>query len=80
MKKIKWGSKFNQQCDHAAPIPTVEGYKFGNGETSNIRLFQYSGSGEWGVQVTMMRATRAKSLESAKRKAAKLIREMGKDQ
>lgn len=83
MKNIKWRPKFDQTlegsfCDpNPRPIPTVKGYRFASEERVDIRLFQYH-DGDWGVQVTVQRDTKAKSLASAKRKATALVKLMTK--
>ena len=81
MKRIKWGELFEEQRKpdfadpNPRPIPTVRGHRYAMDERTDIRLFQYH-TGDWGVQVTVMRSASAKSLGDAKRKARGLVTEM----
>ena len=83
-KRMNWTALFDDKreatfaCPNPQPIPTIHGSRYlekGDGETE-VRIFQYSTNGEWGVQVTTTRTARCKTAATAKRKALELAREM----
>ena len=84
MERIRWQGQTDEKSEptfndpNPVGIPTVRGYRFNESQGkghANIRIFQYT-EGDWGVQVTVQRGTKAASLASAKRKAAKLLKLM----